>query len=285
MSLCADWTTGAQVRALGGPDLDVKITEEVADLAATFASSVLYELTGHRWNGLCTQTVRPCARRRGYQGPAWPATVTPPAWAIGAELPGPISWWTWRDGWGECGCDLGPGPSGCTCRPQSRVPLGAYPVQSITSVKLDGATLVPGVDYRLVDKQLLERAPGLWWPVCQDLFAEATEPDTFEVVFEYGQEPPTAGATCASIYGLEVAQGLAGLECNLPSRVSSILRQGTTVSFVDPTTLAQNGLTGVPLVDTWIQAVNGGKRPHRPAAIASPDRLPQVEYRWPGLAP
>lgn len=281
MSLCANWTTGERIGALGGPDIGPNLNDEALELAATFASSVLYELTGHRWNGLCTQTVRPCARRRGYQGPAWPATVTPPAWAVGAELPGPIAWWTWRDGWGECGCDLGPGPSACSCTRQSRVPLGAFPVQSITSVFLNGVELTEGVDYRLVDKQLLERAPGEVWPVCQDLFAAATEEDTFEVVFEYGQAPPDAGVTCATIYGLEVAQGLSGLECNLPSRVSSILRQGTTVSFVDPTTLATNGLTGVPLVDTWIQAVNGGQRPRRPAAIASPDRLPQVEYRWP----
>lgn len=280
MSLCVEWTTGEQIRALGGPDLPPSFNEEMADLGATLASSILYQLTGRRWNGLCEQTVRPSGRATGPGGPRWPITVTAPWTGSGSTFDWRPGAWTWFEGWGECSCDAELW-SACSCSGRSMIPLGAFPIQSIVSVTLDGDTLIEGTDYRLVDKQLLERAPGEVWPFCQDLFAEPTEPDTFEVVYLYGQVPDSGGDTIATIYGLEIARGLAGAECNLPSRVSSILRQGTTISFADPSTLAQNGLTGVPLVDTWIMAVNGGQRPHRAASIASPDRLPRVEYRWP----
>lgn len=277
MSLCSDWITGADITKL---DIEGTLCEDAqVDVAANLASSVLYELTGHRWNGLCTSTVRPCARAAGENAPrpAWPGTVTGPAnsYVSGTWAP---QWWTWFAGWGFCDCDWELG-NGCSCRPLSRVALGAYPVHSITSVMLDGELLVEGTDYQLVEDQWLERAPGHWWPVCQNVWAPATEPGTFEVVFRYGQAPPTAGITVAALYGLEIARGLCGVECNLPSRVASVLRQGTTVTFTDPSDLARNGQTGVPLVDTWIGAVNGGRRPHRPASIASPDIRDRVERR------
>ena len=100
--LANPWITGAEVQQLDiGSDL---CNDPQTDLAAELASSILYELTGHRWNGLVTQVVRPCARRHDNAGPAWPVTVTPP-WNVYTPAPW-MNAWLWNSSWGRCICDL-----------------------------------------------------------------------------------------------------------------------------------------------------------------------------------
>lgn len=276
MSTAPVWTTEDEIQNL---DINDKLCEDApVDVAALLASRVLFELTGATWTGAQAATVRPCARYPEGQYPAWPPTVTPPSLGgsvFGAGLP-EIGWWTWQRSWGICTCGLG---RLCTCCCTDRVTLGAYPIIAVTSVWCDGVELEEGVDWRLVEHRWLERAQGDTWPSCQDLWSARDEVDTFEVSFTWGQAVPEDGGLIAALYGLEIAKSMCGMECDLPTRVTSITRQGTTVTLADPMQLAEKGLTGVPIVDTWIRAMTGGKKPTQPARMYSPDAQRHVEYR------
>lgn len=246
MALCEDWCDPADV-AECAPDVDAAL---VAD-AVTLASEVLYHATGARFGGLCEAVVRPCARR----------TASP--W------PRRLDGWEWHRSWGTCTCNAD--PAACSCQTLPQIGLGLYPVREIVEVVIGGAVLDPSA-YRLDEQRWLVRVDGYPWPCCQDLTLAITEPDTWAVRFVHGTPVPAGGEVAAKRYACELAKGFGGLECELPSRVSSLTRQGVTVGFTDPATLLDSGATGIAAVDAWVRAVNGGhRRAHLPATISSPD--------------
>lgn len=273
-ALCAPWVTPEDLLAQDcQPDCFAQLTPEDTRLvnACNLASRILFNLTGYIFTGSCETQVRPSRRWLPHGGPAWGPTVTPPAnlaqggwWGWGGYP------WVWDRSWGNCGCGhLG---RACSCGELDAITLGVDPIISIDEVWVDGVHLTAGTDYRLDEKRWLVRAPDHFWPSCSDIWAPKTDPDTFVVILHYGTVPDAGAEAAGLIYATEIAQACCGAECNLPSRVSSVLRQGTTVTFVDPTRLTQAGLTGVPLVDTWIMAQNGGRaKAPVPATIASPD--------------
>lgn len=261
--LCEDWCTVTDVVGTGdsaaacGPCSPVgdetPIAESTVADAIALATEVLYGLTGEQFGGLCEQTVRPCSRRRCW-GPARRRNWFQPNGSV----------YNGHD----CAC---PDDRPCGCRRLPRIELPGWPVSSVLEVRIDGAVLDES-EYRVDEERWLTRLDGQGWPVCQNLLLAATEDDTFQVRFTSGVEVPPGGRVAAAKYACELARSWCGQECELPSRVSSITRQGVTYSFESAGSLALEGRTGVSSVDTWLVAVNGGDgQLQAPALIASPD--------------
>jgi len=97
-----------------------------------------------------------------------------------------------------------------------------------------------------------------------------TEVGTFGVSFMFGQPPPVGGIRAAKIYAREQCLRAMGQPNQLPTRVTSISRQGVSAVVLDLMDFISQGRTGVADVDQWIKSVN----PYfltRPASVWSPD--------------
>lgn len=259
---CEAWAGIDDVRACGCPEPPDGPDDMAVLLALDFATEVLWGLTNRLFSGICLDVVRPCARTVG-GAPAVGPWALPFGWSSG----GWSQWWRWDRTWGYCTCNRG---RDCGCCHLSEIALPGYPVVSILEVLQDGVALVEGTNYRVDDDRFLVRIDGEVWPCCQNIAAPATEVDTWQVTYEFGVEPSLGATRAAAAYACEIAKGCAGLECALPQRVSTITRQGVTAAFLDPQDYIAAGLTGLPLVDSWISSVTGGKRRKR-AKIGSVD--------------
>lgn len=241
---CSPW---AEVADLASPcaDLDDELLAEGLQLA----SDVLFDLTRRRWPGLCEAAVRPCGIRSTAR------------WGVAGA------------GW--CGCTSG---RACCCKRLSEVRLPGYAVAEVTEVTIDGVVLDDAL-YRVDDHRWLVYLPESaeaerqGWPCCQRLDLPTTEVDTWAVEYTHGTAPPTGGRRSAMSLGCQLATAwtpaVAG-ECALPKRVTSVARQGTTMTTVDPAALVDKGLTGLADVDLWVAAVNRGAA-MRNATVWSPN--------------
>ncbi len=145
-STCSPWATAADVCA---PCNDEDFDDDRLDDCLQFASDVLYELSGHRWPGMCDALIRPC----GVRGP------------------------------GACGC--GRAPHACGCGGLSELRLPADNVTAVTEVIIDGETIDPA-RYRLDNATWLVWQPDeddhgsrQAWPCCQRLDRPAGDEDTW----------------------------------------------------------------------------------------------------------
>lgn len=251
--ICTPWATEADV---GSPCDDYEFDPTVLDDGLQVASQILYELTGRRWPGVCTETIRPC----GYR--------TTDAWGAAGQ------------GW--CGCLSS---RTCGCRQLSELRLPNHPAIEVTAVKIDGAT-VDFDRYRIDDYRWLvylpesDTAERQSWPCCQRIDLPDTDEDTWSVTYTYGQEPPLGGVKAAASLGCQLALGwqpeTVG-QCRLPKRVTTVTRQGITLGVIDPLSLFADGLTGLPEVDLWVQSIRLGQQ-RRQAAVMVPGAR-RVGYR------
>lgn len=115
--------------------------------------------------------------------------------------------------------------------------------------------------------RFLVRVDGECWPHHPNPAVPGTGTDGFDVTYLRGIPVPAGGQLAAGQYACEYAKACTGQKCRLPRRMTSLARQGVDVQFTDPTTLAGQGLTGLPEVDQWILEVN-------------PDRLPRDSLVW-----
>lgn len=236
--ICAPW---ADVADACSPCSDYSFDPGALEDGIAAASEVLWNLTGRRWSGICTETVRPTACGcTSYRG----------------------SWWS------GAGC-------GCGCGGVSEIVLPGYPVVEIESVTIDGET-VAEERYRVDDRQRLVYMPDLddtserrGWPCCQRLSRELGEEGTWSVTYEHGQEPPLGGVRAAASLGCQLALSCLPADsdlakkCRLPKRVTAVTRQGLTLAIIDPLTLFADGLTGLAEVDLWVQSVRKGDERRR----------------------
>lgn len=94
-------------------------------------------------------------------------------------------------------------------------------------------------------------------PPCQDYNLPAGEIGTWTVTYTIGTPVPEDVNFAAGLYACEIAKALTNdASCGLSPRVKNVVRQGQNVAFFDPTVLANFGLTGIPIVDDIIRAVN-----------------------------
>lgn len=165
--------------------------------------------------------------------------------------------------WRNCGC-----AGGCTCAPRCEVWLPG-PVAAVTTVMVDGLLIDPSA-YRVDNGQYLVRTDGECWPECQDFnLSDDTDDSTFFVTYERGTPVPLTGQLAAGKLACSYAKSCR-TGCKLPGNLSSLSRQGVDVQVVDPSTILDNGLTGIHDVDLWLRAVNPHRRVQRPR-LYSPD--------------
>lgn len=238
---CADWDT---------------YEESAQERAVELAWATLRTLTGGLV-GNCPVTVRPCLSR--------PCTACEAGWN-----PTIINgrWYNVVCGGDECSCErlceiTFPGP-----------------VAMIEQVQL-GAEILDPDDYRLDDYRKLLRTDGGCWPSCQSMAAPAGSPDTLAITYVPGIYPGALGMAAAATLACEFAKGCAGKKCGLPAGVTSIVRQG--VSMTLDATLWPGGLTGLREVDVYVQSVNPN-RLSTPSRVWSPD-LPSARHRYPTSLP
>lgn len=235
------------------PDLDIP---EIIEQQTAAAAEILYNLSGQRF-GLCQLTLRPC-RRECWGG----------SWGEG--------WWEWSAAGGlwprpalidgawfnlACGSCLG----SCSCRPLSEAILPGI-VYSVDQVKLDGEVLVKNVDYRLDNARRLVRLGGSW-PVCQRMDLDDDQPGTWSVTATWGEPLPVSGQLALGELACELINACIGADCKLPQPVQQLVRQGVTVSFLDPNEVYAAGRIGLTKVDLFLQWANPERLQSPPAVF------------------
>lgn len=223
--------------------------------ATQWATDVMWAATGRQF-GTCPITVRPCFNET-YNGlGVW--------WSDGGFLPYVFNGLWYNSG---CGC-LGR----CCCQPlpftQAWLP---GPVAGVSEVRVDGV-VVDSASYRVDDAQWLVRQDGLTWPHCQDYNLAAGLTGTWDVTYFRGTPVPDSVLAGAGTLACEYAKACKGSACRLPSRMSSIIRQGVSITMVDIDTLLRDGFTGLVEVDQIIRAFNPGRLTHR-LRVLSPDTM------------
>jgi hypothetical protein len=222
--------------------------EESVDLTSVclVASQILYILSGRRY-GIRTETLRPVAGQRNC------------GWGDLMRMQYMSANWLWlyRSNEGA--------PSSLQLK---------SPVQTITSVKVDGVVLDPSA-YQLYDNRSLVRLQDssgttLRWPIYQRLELPDTEVGSFAITYSWGTPVPEGGKLAAQVFATELARYLNRDESAFSDRTISVTRQGVSQAL-DPTPFL-TGSTGLYFVDSWLKTVNpsGGRR--RPS-ITSPDSI------------
>jgi len=241
---------------------------ELQDRASRFATLVMWAATGRIYT-VCPITVRPCL------GNEWGLWNNWGVWGVdGTWFP-----YIWAGQWFNafCGC------SGLCCC-EYKAYTSAWlpgPVSSVVSVDIGGITLDPSA-YRVDDAQWLVRTDGSEFPRCQDFNQNAGLIDTWSVTYHKGRVPTPAVLDAAGTLACEYLKFCTGGQCRLPGRVTNIIRQGVQIELIDPTTLLDRNLTGLPEVDQVIVSINpfGQKAPMR---LYSPDvaRYRDRQTTWP----
>lgn len=234
------------------PDLDLPtIIEQQTEAAA----EILYNLSGQRF-GLCQLTLRPC--RRECWGSGWPYADR---------------WWEWTtaggmwprpaliDGaWFNLAC--GGCPGSCSCTPLSEALLPGV-VHTVDTVKVDGVELVKNVQWRLDNGRRLVRLGGSW-PVCQHMGRDDDQPGTWSVTATWGLPVPASGRLALGELAGELINACVGADCRLPQPVQQLVRQGVTISYLDPGEVFAAGRIGLTKVDLFLQWANPQRLPSPP---------------------
>jgi len=267
----------------GDPDADPPVPESTGcssldslsdDAAAAFermAAEMLWNWTG-RVFGLCEVSVRPC-RSGCSSATRWIDTF----WGRGPYPWGDLGAGSWvplliGGQWYNMGC----GCAGtCTCSENGPSSLRLPgPVTEVVSVKIDGV-VVPPAEYEVLYGRNLVRKDGTAWPACQNLLANADQPDTFEIVYRRGVDVPKGGQLAAGVLACELAKAACNdSSCQLPQRIQTVTRQGLTVGVVDSFQGLGDGKTGIWLIDSWTASVKG-QNAKGFAGVRSPDFKPR----------
>ncbi len=235
---CSSWATDEDT-CPDCAEADVDTLDQWFDVS----SLVLYELTGRRWPGECSEVVYPTGeeclswlgvhprKRRGIRLPGYPVTSVDEV-VIDGEFVSPDRY---------------------------RVDDGRWLIY------------IPPVPYVSGDRQN--------WPIRNYEHLALGSVGTWSVEYSFGNRPPPGGREMAVSLGCELAKSCASDgDCRLPQRVTSITRQGVSMAILDPLTLFSDGLTGLPEVDMWVAAMNLGVK-RRPAALVVPGRRRSVSRR------
>lgn len=261
LGVCSPWVTNEELGCdIAGVDADL-----IAD-AIDSASTILFALSGNQFPGECEDVVRPCARRTEHRRRWRPDVAT---WT---------GYW-WHPAWAACGCADGLDHCG-SCPGLTQVRLRA-PLVEVAEVWVDGAELDP-TDYRVDDWRWLVRLDGGRFPCCQDMTADRTGDNTFEITYTFGTVPPVAGKRAAASLACELIKAWtpdSEGECRLPERVRTLTRQGVTMTLIDnPRDLFEDGYTGLEEVDLWLGSLRYAAK-QRPMTFLSPEVRPRRHRR------
>ena len=150
----------------------------------------------------------------------------------------------------------------------TQVRLRHKPVISIERVTTPEGDLTPEIDYLLAnDAYLVRPNRGTWNLDCG-----------IEVEYTYGTLAPAMGRQAAIALGNQFVLAYEGSDnCTLPDRVTSISRQGVSLTVLDPQDFLKDGRTGIYEVDLFLAVANPSKALKR-AKVFSPDK-PRGERR------
>jgi hypothetical protein len=235
------------------------------------ATELLYALSGRQFPGVLTAYARPTARPEQVTDVVWSHTLR----YLGYGGSYNSSWL-----WGIC---VGCGNTGCGG--PYMIGLGRSPLISIEEIQINGDILDPS-EYRIDDAKWLVRVGSAGWPTCQNLAAPLGDDATFGVSFTFGQNPPQLGMNACTLLASELYRGATpslAATCSLPRRVTSVTRQGVSISILDSMQYVKDGYTGVPSIDMFITAYNPGNSVRRPM-VFSPDLVNTARREtWPGM--
>ena len=226
--------TGCQQWPVEWPCDVAGYSDEALEAASSAAQQLLAALSGYRI-GLCT----------------FREAFTPAA-NNGCGYPYKDRNGNWHNGW----------TGGLCCR----VLLTHRPVESITEVS-DGGVILDPLTYALEGSWLRNRL-GCWNTVgaCDD-------PELI-VTYQAGVPFPSGTGLAIGEIGCEYLSALAGGTCRLPSRATSITRQGVTVTLDTASEFVGRGRIGLPVADAWLESVVG-IGPRVASRVYSPD-LPKA---------
>lgn len=227
------------------------VDQTVLTSASVAATEVLWALSGRRF-GVCTETVRPIARHAADSEWDW------------RYLENATYGWGWS--WRDAGCLSCP-PGWCRCLSTHELMMWREPIIEVTALTMDGTALpVSGANciFRVDDWRRLVRTDGGTWPLHQDLRKPLTEAGTWSITYRYGYEPPELAKQACGMLACELAKAMLALPCKLPERVTSVSRQGVSLTLSDPADYIEKGRTGIYLVDLFLATYN------RPAAHRAP---------------
>jgi hypothetical protein len=170
--------------------------------------------------------------------------------------------------WYNLGCGTCVGDCECS---ELEVAIMPDNVISVVEVRLDGAPMVTG-GYDVQRGRELVRTDGGRWPTCQEMALPDTEPGTWSVTAVFGREVPDLGQYAVGEFVCQFVRASTGEDCRLPPGVTSLARQGVTISFPDLNELAEQRRTGLFFVDAFIDSVNPN-RLDQASAVYSVDRV------------
>lgn len=214
-------------------DMDVaRLPPEAVEDALRGASNVMWALTG-RVYGICET-------KESYAPPVGPGCVMPYKDSEGY-------WQNVGSGGGAC-CGI---------------MLANRPVRTIEHVWLNGVQLADSGAWYRAGNRLMRL--GACWPS-----AVVCDVAPVDVAYTFGAGFPGGAGSAVGEVATELLNPLRGKDCRLPTRATSVTRNGVTVTMADAQALADSGLLGLPLADMLIRAVNPN-RLKAPARVFSVD--------------
>ncbi|MGV1079721.1 MAG: hypothetical protein ACOYD1_07695 [Candidatus Nanopelagicales bacterium] len=164
-----------------------------------------------------------------------------------------------------------------------RVGTTFRPLREVTGIGVtrdgDLMALMPE-DWRVIGNSIFftRGLGGCTWP----------SRDALEVTYRFGSTVTRGARATALYYARQIF--LAGpcgdmSACQLPERVTSITREGISMTTLDPQTFLDRGLTGLIRVDEWL-ASYATRKAARPAGVFGVDSPPPVNVAvWCGEQP
>lgn len=173
---------------------------------------------------------------------------------------------------GSCNCNP------CNCCHICAVDL-EWPATEISEVKIDGLVVDPS-EYFIIDDKKLVRRVGCF-PECQNLQAESSDENTFEVTYLLGYPLPPEGQAALDILACEFLNACTGGPCRLPARWRSISREGISMDAFDNFENLNKSRSGIFEVDSWLAMVNPSGNPYKAFIPHMDGRQKLVKQTWP----
>ena len=234
------------------------------------ATQILWAKSGRQFDA-CTVTLRPC--RRDCFGNAWPFAASWNEWNTGWPYP-----YLYAGQWFNLGCGGCPGTCSCSVLQEVMLP---GPVSSVDAIKIDGVAMTNLSQHvMLYDYQRLVRIDGGTWPICNDLSKPDTEVGTWTITVTTGVTVPKLGQLAVGELMTELINACVGAPCKLPAPVQQVVRQGVTLTLLDPNTVFADGMIGLRVSDLFISTFNPAGIPAR-AAVYDPDARGPRRVTWP----
>lgn len=241
------------------PKIDLEDPDERAKAiwSAGAVSSLLFRMSGLRFNGGCTTEEYLCLRvddagcwRLGW-GDDWRSRPSPAG--DGA------TWLNHRCGRAACDCGAG-----------HRIRLPFAPVVAVESLTI-GDALIPEANYVVAGDSIYlcgDSAPD------PDACFDACTGSGLLVSWTWGQAPPPEGITAACVFACEMFKSCSGQECRIPKRTRSVTRPGISYEALVPTDFLDKGRTGITEVDYFLAAWGTDI----PSTVTFPDDVAPLEF-------